>query len=136
MEIVTVLAIIGLISAISFPIYLQLQPKLALDGQTKDLVSDLRWTQQLAVTRQAVYQTVFNISENSYLIKKSGSSEILKSVNFNSKVGLNSITGLTDDTAAFTPTGAAVESGNIILENSQEETKTILIKPSGYVRIQ
>ena len=70
------------------------------------------------------------------MIVNSASGATLKSQNINPMISINSITGLTADTVTFNVTGAALESGDIILTSSNGNTKTIAIKPSGYVKIE
>lgn len=136
LEILTVLAVIAILSLISLPIYKQIQPTLNLDAQTKSLAGDLRYAQQLAVSEQKTYVVVFNLIGSSYQIINLNSGQIIKAQVINQTVHLESITGLTDNTAEFTVTGAAVESGIIVLTNNQNKEKTVEIKPSGYVKIQ
>ena len=135
-EMVMVLAIIGLIALVSLPVYQRIKPGLTLNSQARDIVSDLRYAQQLSVTEQINYSVIFDQALNKYMIVNSASGATLKSQNINPMISINSITGLTADTVTFNVTGAALESGDIILTSSNGNTKTIAIKPSGYVKIE
>src|SRR3989338_9342393 len=129
-EIIMVLAIIGLIALVSLPVYQKIKPGLTLNSQAIDIVSDLRYAQQLSVTEQINYSVVFDQALNKYTIVNTASGATLKSQNIKPIISINSITGLTANTATFNVTGAALESGNIILTSFNGNTKTIAIKPS------
>lgn len=134
-EISVALSILAIISAISFPIYLQMRPNLNLNASSRTLASDLREAQQLAVTEQNTYMVDFNQIADTYSIINYQSSSTLKTVTINNGVSINSISGLTDDSVSFNPTGASSESGTIVLINEQNSSTTVEIKPSGYVKI-
>jgi len=136
LEILAVLAIIGIISLISMPIYRQIKPTIALNSVTRDIVSDLRYAQQLAVTEQNNYSVLFDDTFNTYTIFNTETNKIIKEESLKSDISIESINNLTNNTATFNVTGAAIESGTITLINSNNATTTISIKPSGYVKIE
>jgi len=45
------------------------------------------------------------------------------------------VSGLTDNTVQFIDTGGVVSAGVIYLANTRNQTSTLDIKPSGYVKI-
>lgn len=135
-ELIMVLAVIGLIALVSLPVYQKIKPDITLNSQTRDIVSDLRYAQQLAVTEQINYSVVFDSLLNKYKIINAVSGATLKSQNFHPLISIQLITGLTTETVTFNVTGASLESGDIVLINSGGATKTISIKPSGYVKIE
>src|SRR3989338_6899129 len=114
-EIIMVLAIIGLIALVTLPIYQQIKPGITLNSQTRDIVSDLRYAQQLSVTEQINYSVVFDSVLSKYSIINNSSGTTLKTQNINPLISIESITGLTADTVTFNVTGASLESGSIIL---------------------
>lgn len=136
LEILTVIAIIGTLTLISMPIYRQIKPTLALSSVTRDIVSDLRYTQQLAVTEQNNYSVLFDQVFNQYTIIKTETNEIIKEQNLNSGISIYSTSGFSTSTVTFNVTGAALESGTITIINSNNATTTISVKPSGYVKIE
>ncbi|MFA4871902.1 MAG: prepilin-type N-terminal cleavage/methylation domain-containing protein [Patescibacteria group bacterium] len=136
LEILTVIAIISALTLIAFPVYRQIAPKLILDSTIRDVASDLRYAQQLAVAEQVVYRVSFNIPQNNYSIINSASGQTLKSQTINSRILIQQINGLTDNTVNFNATGGVTESGFIVLLNETNNTSTIEIKPSGYVKIK
>lgn len=135
-EMLIVIAIIGLITLISLPIYQRVKPTINLDSKTRILVSDLRYAQQLAVTEQANHQVEFNQILNQYTIRNQATNEIIKTETINQSIRIESVNNLTDNTVVFNVTGAAVKDGSIVLINSNNATSTISIKPSGYVKIE
>ena len=134
-EILIVIAVIGIISAISMSVYVNMRPNLNLSSEIRDTVTDLRYAQQLAVTEQVIYAVNFNIVLNQYTITNTNSGQIIKTKNINSPISIQSVNDLTDNTVNFNVAGAAIETGTIVLTNN-ELTSTIEIKPSGYVKIQ
>ena len=45
------------------------------------------------------------------------------------------VAGFTNDEVRYNPYGAVKEAGTITLKNTKNDTKTILVKPSGFVEI-
>lgn len=131
------LSIIGILSAISIPLLRNYQPGLQLSLATKNLTSDLRYIQQQTITEQKIHLIQFSASTNSYdLLKFDTATSSLKSVILPAEVSFLAITGLTNNIVKFNPYGSVYESGSIILTNTSSSTKTINIKPSGYVQLQ
>lgn len=131
MEITAVMAVMAVLALVSLPVYQQLKPVLKLNAEARQLASDLRYAQQLAITEQTGYFVILDVLDNSYSIVKFPS-QTIKNHSLDG-VSFSSIAGLTANTAGFTATGAAEESGTIVLTNN-EKTKTVEIKPSGYVK--
>ena len=134
-EMLTVIGIIAIVSAISFPVYQNMRPNITLNSTARDLATDMRYAQQLAVTEQINYNVIFNTSASSYEIRNSSTNAMVSNKILPSGITFYSITGLTGNVAKFTATGAAVQSGTIVLTNRKNKKSTIEIKPSGYVKI-
>lgn len=130
-----VIGIIAIVGAISFPVYQNMRPNITLNAATRDLATDMRYGQQLAVTEQLVYNIIFNTGASSYEIRKDSNDDLILSKILPSGITFSSITGLTGNIAKFTATGAAAEPGTITLTNRKNNQTTIEIKPSGYVKI-
>ena len=129
--------IIALMATISVPYIRQYQPNLKLNATARDLTSDLRYAQQLTITEQAVYLVDFNLDSDSYQILKGGvATTTIKTVEFDSDVNFQQITGLTDNQVVFNFYGGVSESGQIILVNTNGKIATINVKPSGYVKLE
>lgn len=131
----TVVGIIAIVAAISFPVYQNMQPNIALNSTARDLATDMRYAQQQAVTEQINYNVIFNTGTSSYEIRNSSTNDMVRKKILSHGITFLSINGLTNNTARFTDTGAALQSGTIVLSNLKNKTSTIEIKPSGYVKI-
>lgn len=129
--------IIALMATISIPYIRQYQPNLKLNATARDLTADLRYAQQLTITEQAAYLVDLNLDNDSYQILKSGiATTTIKTVEFDSSVSFQQITGLTDNQVVFNFYGGVSESGQIVLINTNGKTATINVKPSGYVQLE
>lgn len=135
-EIIAVIMVIAILALVSLPIYTQIRPTLNLSTETRDIVSDLRYAQQLSVTEQVNYSVSFNQAQNQYTITNTSNGQVTKNKNINPVISIESITGLTNNTVTFNVTGAALETGTITLKNTNDVTSVISIKPSGYVKIE
>lgn len=134
-EMLVTLGVIALISMISIPLLVNYQKTSKLRNEGRALSTNLRLAQQLAITEQNIYEVQFDKSVNRYSIINASDSETFKTVNLDSEVEINDITGLTDDKVSFNPTGGVTETGFIYLTNSKNQTTTVEIKPSGYVKL-
>lgn len=135
-ELLVAIGIIALAAAVSVPFYRVVSLNLNLNAASRDLASDLRYAQQLAVTTQINHRVVFDAAENSYSIKNSSSGETVKSRAIKDPIIISSISGLADNTVTFNATGAVTSTGSITLANPNNREAVIEIKPSGYVKIQ
>lgn len=135
-EIIIVLTIITIITAISVPIYQSIGPTLALRASARDLASDLRLAQQKSVTEQIIYAVVLDPANSQYSIIDTVSSSTIQTKELHNQITIATTTGLTDQTVRFTATGAAIESGSIVIMHNDGASSTISIKPSGYVKIE
>ncbi len=135
-EFLIALGIIGILVGISIPVYRQFQPALQLSGAVRNLLADLRYAQQLAVTEQLEYCVhLFPEDEDKEykVIQCEDSEEIIKII---SLLEIDSIivTGFTNNEVRYNPYGAVKEGGTIALE-VDGKTKIIEVKPSGFVKI-
>jgi len=136
-ELLVAIAILVILGAVSWSIVRSLQPSFKLTAVTRNLIVDLRSVQQNAVTEQIGYGVRFSLASNSYQILKFGSStqEILNK-NLPSDVQLYQVNGFTNQEIVFNVLGAVSEAGTVVIRNNQQQTKTIEVRPSGYVKIQ
>ncbi len=137
-EILVAIGILAILSSVSWTAFSNLQPSLKLSAVSRDLTSDLRYSQQLAVTEQINYGVSFNTTSAQYYLDRFGTttqSLFLKSLP--SGISFCQITGLSDGEAAiFNPYGAVLVAGSVCLSNDKGQNKIIEIKPSGFVKIQ
>lgn len=138
-EVLIVAAIIGVLALIIFPILRNFQPTLQLNGIVREFVSNLRLTQQLAVSEQVEYCFVLpdNFPFNrEYQIIQCGESQSFKQGLIPEEIiGLTIIPSLSNNEIRYNSYGAVKESAQITIENVQNKTKTINIRPSGFIRI-
>ncbi|MFA6421985.1 MAG: GspH/FimT family pseudopilin [Candidatus Buchananbacteria bacterium] len=135
-ELIIAIAVIGIISSISLPIYKNLLPTINLSSSSRDLASDLRFAQQMAVTEQIIYSVSFDKINNKYSVIKTSDGTVKTTKTLNREISFQAISGFDDDKVEFVATGASVQNGTITLINRQNKTSIIEIKPSGYVKIQ
>lgn len=135
-EIIIVIFIAGIIALLSLPAYRTYQPSAELSGTAQELIIDLRYAQQLAITEQINHGVRFNSSTEAYQIIKYGASEeVLKEKELPPRVMIEKVSNLNNDEAVFNPYGAAAEAGTITLINTNNATRTISVKASGFVKI-
>ena len=135
LELLVVVGIIALISLISIPLLLNYQKTTKLRSEARVLATNLRLTQQLAITEQKIYNLELFISTNSYQVINSETSEIIKDVTLDSEVSIYEVNDFTDNTVQYNATGGVLKTGSIVLTNTKNEISTLRIKPSGYVEI-
>lgn len=135
-EILIVLSIIGIITFIGFSAFKAYKPGLRLSGTVRELVSDLRYSEQLALTEQINHGIRFFPGGKKYHIIKYGSSEeILAEKYLPPEVDFYLISGFTGDQVIFNLYGAVVEPGEIVLINIDNATTVIEIRASGFVKV-
>jgi competence protein ComGD len=134
-EIFTIIGIVVVFSFVIAPVFRSYGPSLGLSGAVRELVTDCRYAQQMAITEQKEYCLKFFPTEKKYQILKCGAQTVIKEKTFSSQIQSLDLDGLVSDEVRYNPYGAVSQSGNIILENVKNETKTISIKPSGFVEI-
>jgi Tfp pilus assembly protein FimT len=135
-EVLGVLGIFLLIASISIPYIRKYQPNLKLNGVAKELVSDLRYAQQLTVTEQIIHMVQIDLIDNKYeILKLDTATTTIKSVNIDSEIFFSEVNGLSDDQVYFNSYGAVREAGDITLININGKTALIEIKPSGHIKL-
>ena len=130
------IGIIALLSTLSIPFLRQYQTSFKLNSTAKELASDLRQAQQLTVSEQNVHYLQMDIINASYNIIKQDGVVIIKTVALDPTINFQTITGFDNNRVVFNSYGAVSQSGNIVLINPNNDTTTVEVKPSGYVRVQ
>lgn len=134
-EMLIIIGIIAVLVGIGIPVFRSFQPVIQLNGAVRDLVTDLRYAQQIAITEQVNHCLQLFLTEKKYQIVQCGQTQPLLEVVLPNEVEFLSA-NFTDDKVEFNPYGAVKESGTIVLENTKNQTKTIEIRPSGFVKIK
>lgn len=133
-EILVSLSVVVILATISLPFIKRYQPNLKLDGASRDLASDLRLAQQYSISEQVSYYIDISTSTKQYKLYKTGSTTPVKTYSLPNEISFQSVNGLSSDRVTFNAYGAVSDSGSIVLSTSQK-SKTINIKPSGYVEL-
>lgn len=137
-EFLTTIGIIIALVAIGIPAFKTYQPDLQLSGTVRNLISDLRYVQQMAVTEQVEYGIYFIPPDRKYEIKRYGlETTIIKTVSLPEEIKTliidqNFVNN--SNTVKYNPYGAVDVAGIITLENTKNTTSTIEVKPSGFVK--
>lgn len=135
MNLLVSIGIMALMLTISMPALRQYQPNLQLSSAIRDLTTDLRLAQQLTVTEQDMHILAINDLTDTYqIIKYEPATTTIKTVTLPISISFHAIAGFTDNQVKYNAYGGVVEEGQIILINTNNNTKTINIKPSGYVQ--
>jgi len=134
-ELLVIIGIIGILVSLTMPALRNFQSTLKLNGVSRELISDIRYAQQLAITEQLEYCVQFFPSEKKYQLIQCGGAIPIKELLLPEEILSLSVNNFTDDEIRYNPYGAVQEEGNVVLENTKNETKTILIKVSGFVKI-
>jgi len=139
-ESLVIIVIIGILALMGIPAFRNYQPTLQLSGAVRELVTDLRYAQQLAVTQQLQHAVCFFPFDDGYKKEyqviqygECGVSEWIKK-GMLEEVEINQV-NFSNPEVIFNPYGAVKESGSITLINVKDSTTTIDIRPSGFVRI-
>jgi len=134
-EVLVIVGIIGIFALFAVPAYRLFQPSLQLNGAVRELITDLRYIQQMAVTEQVEYCIKFFLSEKRYQVIECESVSPIKEVVLSDKIKTLILSGFSSNEVRYNPYGAVREEGQITLENTKNETKTILVKSSGFVKV-
>jgi Tfp pilus assembly protein FimT len=133
-ETLMIISIILLILIIEGPNIKNYSNNWILKSATQDLASDLRYTQQLTVTEQRIYNVSIDTVNKKYSVILEPSTTI-KTVYLPSSTSFGAINGFTDNKVTFNFMGAVSQSGSITISNQQGTSKIIYIRPSGYIEI-
>ena len=134
-EFIVALGIIIVLASISVLGYGSMRPGLQLSGVTRNLATDLRYAQQLAVTEQVDHGVYFSTTtEHKYQIirHENAATTTVKEVSLPTGIDFQSFTS---QEIQFNPYGAAKETATTTLINTKDRTKTIKVSPSGFVKI-
>ncbi len=137
-ESLVVIGIMVLLLTLGIPAFRGRQQAVNLQSDARTLLSDLRLAQQRTVGEQITYLVkLLTTNPQKYqVVKRSGGDTIIKQHDLSSGVSWQNTGGFTNDEIVFTTTGAVVQSGTIILQNTASQTISVEVKPSGYVRVQ
>lgn len=133
-ELLAVIAIIGVLASISAAFIRAYQPNIKLYTETRTLREALEEARSRTIAEQQLYGVRFFQEEGSYeLVNLEGGVSVIASHALPNGVWFASIHAFENSTVRFNKAGAAHESGDVVLRNSDNEERTISINPSGYI---
>jgi len=133
-EIILVIALIGILASISLPIYRKTMAHHSLHSAARVISTDIRYTQQKSITERDSYRLLFNTtSGTTYQILSTASNSKMKYLPKGTKIIR---TNFTDKTLTFYPSGAPSQGGRLVIENNFGDKLYIIVTPAtGRVRI-
>jgi len=138
MELVIVMAIITILTAVTIVSLRGFSPTFQLNNSTKLILSKLRQAQEEAITVQERNSLRFNLASNPVsfqLIKIAGSETVLESGVLVKDVSVNFDPAATNNEVIFSSDGGPNWSGNITV-TLNSSSKVINISPAGVIKIQ
>ena len=134
-ELMFVIGIIGIVSAITVPAIMNRMPEYRLREATRDVVSSLQEARMKAVNRNIDSFVFFDVGNNSYSARMNGQADY-KTVNLPTNLILYQVTGFGASTAGFNSRGLLnTTAGSIYLRNNQSNARRIIVNLSGNVRV-
>jgi len=137
-ELLTVIAIIGILTAVAVPTVSHYLPGIQLNGSARVLSANLREAQERTITEQKPHLIRFSNSPPYYyeLIRVNGGVEepAIKKVNLANSQTV-SLQGITDNKVAFSTDGGPSSNGQIVL-TINGVNKTVSVSPAGFIKIE
>lgn len=136
-EMLVAIFIIGILAGFIYTGLTNYRGTIDLNGITRELLTDLRYAQELAVAQQVKHGIQFFRNEKKYQIIKYGETEeVIKEKQLPEGISFKNIEGLSLDRVRFTSFGAVEEAGIITLESNDNLEKKIKIRPSGFIEVE
>ncbi|KKU72738.1 MAG: hypothetical protein UX98_C0018G0017 [Parcubacteria group bacterium GW2011_GWA2_47_26] len=134
-ELVTTVGLMVLAAGIISAVYLRsVLPSTNLRAVRGNLAANLRYAAELATTTQINHAVRFDPQNSRYeLVRLTIPEVIIKSVTLPSQVTITSTT-FPLNTVTFNVLGATAQAGSVDLRHNSNETMTVEVRPSGYVR--
>ncbi|MBI1961617.1 MAG: GspH/FimT family pseudopilin [Parcubacteria group bacterium] len=133
-ELLAVVAILGVTSSIGAGVLKWYQPTLHLYTAAKTVRAGITTARMRAVAEQKTYGIRFVQDQNQYeLVRIEGTANAQGTYPLPPSITFGNIGPFADGTVTFNKAGAPSETGSIVLQNANGDTKTVTINPSGYV---
>ncbi len=139
-ELMTVVAVIGVLGAISIPNFMAFQPAMRLNGGARQVLTKLMWARAQAVQENATYGVTFpsthtlQIFNDSNLNGSYDAGEWTQTVDIQSDYSDVSFT-LSGPDPIFNGRGTANSATSTITVNNGSGSRTVTISPTGNVKI-
>jgi prepilin-type N-terminal cleavage/methylation domain-containing protein len=126
-ELIVVLAIMGIVAAIALPNWHSLLPNYALNNSTRQIQSELHHIKMRAAAENVGFQFVYAQGASGYTIQRDSKTVVTKPL-------ADGTTITKEGTILFSPRGTA--SGNRVrLRNVNGACRQVVVSPTGRVRI-
>jgi len=156
MELMVVVGIISIMTAIAIPLMTTWIPEFRLRGAARDIISCIQEIKMAAITKNKNAVAVFNLSAGSYASfvdngegggiihddLRNGTEPYLKNITLPAGVVLASSTFNSNSSGylvCFNSRGLRSHgstAGNIILQNSNMKSKKIIVNPAGSIQVE
>lgn len=135
LELMIAIGILIIITGTSLFAILSLIPTLKISSISRDLITDLRYAQELALSQQIDYSVYFITSTKEYkIIKKTSPQEEILTKKLPSEISFKEI-DFPNNEVIFNLYGGVKEAGKIILENQKGQENVIQVSPSGFTKL-
>jgi type IV fimbrial biogenesis protein FimT len=143
MEVIVIVSIIGILSAIVIPNMIGWRAQRQLQGTARVLYGDLQQARMTAIREAETVSVVFDFPTGDYQIFMDSNQDYvldadeteLKDVTTIDQVTVQSIT-LPGNRSQFNARGMSAEVGNVVLTNSRNDRVTISLNSLGRITIQ
>jgi len=141
-ELLAVIAIITISTSIVLVGFRRFAPTYKLGQEAGRIAQDLRLAQQKTITEQITHLILFDQDGNLYFLirlvpdpESPGEyiSEILKTEILDADIQIKELQDLDEPEIRFTTVGGVADAGKIALVNRYDETKTIDVRPAGFI---
>jgi len=135
-EMIIVIAIIGILAAIASPNYIAYRDNTNLREAARDIESDIQLCKQRAVSENAEYSMTFNVGLNNYTIRREAVVTTTKTVGAgNALIKIVGDPTFADDKIIFQPRGTT-NAGSLQLQHATRlSTAQIITSMMGRVRV-
>lgn len=135
-ELLTAIAIMGILASISAGFIRAYQPNIQLYTESRQLHEVLEEARSRTIAEQQMYGVRFFPEQSAYeLVRLEGGVAVIDAYALPNEVSFARVPAFEDSIARFNKAGAAHESGDVVLENSDSDQRTVSINPSGYIEI-
>jgi type IV fimbrial biogenesis protein FimT len=138
-EMIVVVAIIGILTGIAIPVYIGMKPSIRLSGATRQIMGDLMWARMQAISQNNEFK-IFFLDNHRYTILDDDdndgtidSGELTVTKDIHDEYYDVTLTSTADP--IFHPRGNASPAATVTITNSSG-TKTVAIAITGRVKIE
>jgi Tfp pilus assembly protein FimT len=139
-ELMTVVSLIGILTAVGIPSFMSFQPTMRLNGAAREVLAKLMWARAYAVQNNNTSVVTF-LSNHSFQIfndaNGNGSADANETITINLQTDYPNVTltlSGTSTSPVFNGRGTATADTTITISNSSG-SKTVEVSPTGNVKI-